>query len=221
VRRSPSRPQIHYVRRRTDAIVAFAGVAVLSIGMVAVRNGSVSGAERSLFRAINDLPGALYPLLWPFQQLGAIVVGPLAAVVAACFRKWRLAAALLVATVAKLALERVVKAAVTRERPGTSIAADIHARGQVDLHGESFVSGHAVLVTALAGLVAPYLPGRWRILPWALVGFVLVARVYVGAHNPLDVVCGAGLGLAIAGVLNLIFGVPEAGRAAEEAATPP
>jgi undecaprenyl-diphosphatase len=217
VRRSPSRPKIHYVRRRTDAILAAAGVVVLALGMVAVRNGSVIGVERSLFRAINDLPGALYPVLWPFQQLGAIVVGPLVAVVAACFRKWRLAAALLVATVAKLALERAVKAMVTRERPGTSIGPDIHARGQVDLHGESFVSGHAVLVTAIAGLVTPYLPGRWKVVPWVLVAFVLLTRVYVGAHNPLDVVCGAGLGLAIAGVLNIIFGVPDAGGEGDDA----
>ena len=31
----------------------------------------------------------------------------------------------------------------------------------------------------------------------------MVTRVYVGAHNPLDVICGAGVGLAIAGIINL------------------
>ena len=40
-----------------------------------VRHGSVTGFERSTFRAVNDLPAALYPVLWPFQQLGVIVVG--------------------------------------------------------------------------------------------------------------------------------------------------
>jgi membrane-associated phospholipid phosphatase len=30
-----------------------------------------------------------------------------------------------------------------------------------------------------------------------LAGGVAVGRVYVGAHNPLDVVCGAALGLII------------------------
>jgi undecaprenyl-diphosphatase len=176
--------------------------------MIAVRNGSVTGFERSTFRAINDLPAALYPVLWPFQQLGVIVVGPLAAIVAAAFRKFRLAAALIVATILKLGLERVVKKIVTRERPGTSIGGDVHLRGNVSLHGESFVSGHAVLVTAIACLVVPYLRGRWKLVPWAVVGVVLVTRVYVGAHNPLDVICGAALGLAIGGCLNLAFGVP-------------
>jgi glycosyltransferase 2 family protein len=198
-----------FVRRREDAIVAGLGIAVLAAGMLAVRHGSVSGVERSTFRAVNDLPGAFYPVLWPFQQLGAILVGPIAAVIAAGFRKFRLAGALLVATVAKLGLERAVKAIVTRQRPGTSIGRNVHLRGTVSLHGESFVSGHAVLIAAIAGLVAPYLRGRWKIVPWAIVAIVMLTRVYVGAHNPLDVICGAALGLAIAGCLNLAFGVPQ------------
>ena len=101
-----------------------------------------------------------------------------------------------------------MKDVVTRRRPGTSIGLDIHLRGDVSVGGESFVSGHAVLVAALAGLIAPYLHGRWKVIPWVVVGLVMLTRVYVGAHNPLDVVCGAALGLAVAGLLNLVFGVP-------------
>jgi membrane-associated phospholipid phosphatase len=72
----------------------------------------------------------------------------------------------------------------------------------VSTGGLSFVSGHAAIATAVAGLVAPLLPGRWKVVPWVLVAFVALGRVYVGAHNPLDVVGGVGLGLVIAGVLN-------------------
>jgi undecaprenyl-diphosphatase len=103
-----------------------------------------------------------------------------------------------------------VKGVASRQRPGTSIGRDIHIRGDVHAGGESFVSGHAVLIAALATIVSPYLPGRWKILPWAIAGMVLFTRVYVAAHNPLDVICGAGLGLAIGGLLNLAFGVPAA-----------
>ena len=76
------------------------------------------------------------------------------------------------------------------------------------LAGESFVSGHAVLVAALAGVITPYLPGRWKVVPWVLVAGVMFGRVYVGAHNPLDVICGAALGIAIAGAVNLATTLP-------------
>ena len=204
-----TKTRTRWVRRQSDAICVAVGVAILGLGMVAVRNGTVSGFEESIFHAINDLPQALYPLLWPFQQAGAVLVGPVVALVAFVLGYRRLAAAALVVTVMKLVLERVVKAMVTRERPGTSIGPDIHMRGAVSATGESFVSGHAVLIAALASIVTPYLRGRWKVVPWILVGLVLVARVYVGAHNPLDVVCGAALGVAIGGAANLIFGVPE------------
>ncbi|MGI9023246.1 MAG: phosphatase PAP2 family protein [Acidimicrobiales bacterium] len=203
-----SHPNGRWMRRPGDAVAVAAGLVVLGVGMIAVRNGSVSGFEEDTFYAVNDLPGALYPVLWPFQQLGALVVGPVVAVIAAALRRFRLAAAVLLATVAKLGLERVVKAMVDRQRPGTSIGPDVNLRGDVSVAGASFVSGHAVLVTALAGVVAPYLPGRWKVVPWVIAALVLWTRVYVGAHNPLDVLCGAGLGLVIAGCLNLAFGVP-------------
>ena len=110
---------------------------------------SVSDVEEDVFRAVNDLPEFLYPVLWPVQQLGALVVGPIVAVVALIARKPRLAIAALVVTALKLLSERVVKSLVSRQRPGTSVG-DINDRGDVSLAGESFVSGHAVLAAALA-----------------------------------------------------------------------
>ena len=100
---------------------------------------------------------------------------------------------------------------VSRERPGTSVGPDIHVRGDVSVIGESFVSGHAVLIAALAAIVTPYLRGRWRPVPAIVVALVMIGRVYVGAHLPLDVLCGAGLGLAVGSVLNLVVGVPVEG----------
>lgn len=213
--RSSQTVEVQFVRRRQDAIVAVIGVVILVVGMLLVRDGEVSDFEESVFHAINDLPQALYPLMWPFQQIGAVLIGPVVAIVAFITHHRRLALAALVATFLKLVTERIVKAMVSRERPGTSIGADIHMRGDVSAEGESFVSGHAVMVAAMAGLISPYLSGRWKIIPWALVVMVMIGRVYVGAHNPLDVVCGAALGVAIAGALNLAFGVPAPSGASE------
>jgi membrane-associated phospholipid phosphatase len=203
-----SRVAPRWTRRTGDVVAAFAGLAVLAVGMLIVGDGEVPGWERSIFNAVNGLPEWLYWPLWPFQQLGAILIGPVVAVVALLLRRYRLALAALLCTIAKLALERVVKAMVSRQRPFTSIGPEVEMRGDVSSRGESFVSGHAVLIAALAAVIAPYLPGRWKVVPWVAVGLVMLTRVYVGAHNPLDAVAGAGLGLAVGSVVNLLVGVP-------------
>jgi membrane-associated phospholipid phosphatase len=54
----------------------------------------------------------------------------------------------------------------------------------------------------------PLVQSWWKALPWALAAAVCLSRVYLGAHFPLDVIAGAGLGMFIGGMLNLVFGVP-------------
>ena len=52
-----------------------------------------------------------------------------------------------------------------------------------------------------ARVVAPVLPAAWWWVPVLLTVLVMVGRVYVGAHNPLDVTAGLGAGLLLGGVL--------------------
>lgn len=201
---------VDVARRPADALLVAVGLVVLIAGMVVVGDdGGLPGWEADLFRTVNDLPGVLHPVLLVFQQFGAIGAGPAVAIVAWLVGRRRLALAAVLGVVAKLLLERVVKAIVTRERPATSIGPDIHVRGDVQLSGESFVSGHAAMAAVLAVVAAPWVPARWRVALWVLVGLVMIGRVYVAAHLPLDVVCGAALGLAVGGGLNLALGVPE------------
>ena len=67
-----------------------------------------------------------------------------------------------------------------------------------------------MITAAVAGLVSPVLPRQWRLVPWLLVILNGVARIYVGAHNPLDIIGGIGAGLIIAAILNAAL-LPERG----------
>jgi membrane-associated phospholipid phosphatase len=143
-----------------------------------------------------------------FQYLGVLAMPLIIAVGALAFRRWRLAAALVLVVPLKLAAERMAKLLVERERPGTTVPDAILRR--VHPAGLSFVSGHAIITFAVAGLLALVLPRRWAIVTLVLATLNGVARVYLGAHNPLDVVGGAAIGLAIAAVLDLVLDVARA-----------
>ena len=190
-------------RFRRDAIVLVASLAVFAVCAVVAVDGRVGPVERAAFHAVNGLPDWLYQPMLLFQYLGVLAMPLVVAVGALALRRWRLAAALVLVVPLKLALERVVKLLVQRERPGTTVP-DAILRG-VHAAGLSFVSGHAIITFAISGLLALVLPRRWAVLGFVLASLNAIARVYLGAHNPLDVVGGAAVGLAIAAVLDLVL----------------
>ncbi len=196
-------------------------VAVLS-GIIA-SSGEVPGWEQAIFHGINGLPDFLKGPMWVFQLAGLLLVPAGVAVVAAIFRKWRLVVALLVFMPLKLIVEKqVVKQLVERQRPGTSICGGDTTCGNfrdVPMEGLSFVSGHAIIAWGIATLVFPYLPGRWRWVPVGIAVLNSIARVYLGAHNPLDVIGGGAIGVCIAVVLSMIVGVPKRVAAPDPTAT--
>jgi membrane-associated phospholipid phosphatase len=181
------------------SLAVFAGCAVI------VSDGRVGPTERAVFHAVNGLPGWLYRPMLAAQYLGVLAMPLVVAAAALVWRRWRLAAALVLVVPLKLVLERVAKLLVRRQRPGTTVP-DAILRG-VPRHGLSFTSGHAIITFAIAGLLVLVLPRWWGVLAFVLATCNAVARVYLGAHNPLDVVGGAAIGLMIAAILDLILDV--------------
>jgi membrane-associated phospholipid phosphatase len=186
-------------------VVLVASLAAFAVCAVVAADGRVGPVERATFHVVNGLPEWLYQPMVVFQYLGVLAMPLVVATGALAFRRWRLAAALVLVVPLKLALERVVKLLVQRERPGTTVP-DAILRG-VHPAGLSFVSGHAIITFAIAGLLALVLPRRWGVVAFVLATLNAVARVYLGAHNPLDVGGGAAVGLAIAAALDLVLDV--------------
>jgi undecaprenyl-diphosphatase len=61
----------------------------------------------------------------------------------------------------------------------------------------------------LAATAFPFVVGRWRWAIWLIPITVGFARVFVGAHFPLDVVGGFALGYTLAALTHLVGGSPE------------
>jgi len=189
---------------KTWSITGVVSLGVVVLCTILVRDGVVSAAEQSVFRSINDLPDALETPMVGVQYAGVAFVPFVVAAIAAVLRKWRLAIAALLVFPLKLLVEKVVlKEIVYRGRPG-SAEPDAMLR-DVPAHGPSFPSGHAIVAFALAGIIAPYLTRGWKIVAYVAALAVALSRIYLGAHNPLDVLAGAAAGLLIAAVLNLLL----------------
>ncbi len=204
---------------RTWIATALAGLALLAESWALAAGGTVPAWEQHVFEAINRGPAVLHPVLWLVMQLGNITVACLLApVMFAVTRQWRSAVAVLVAALAGWYGAKVVKGLVERGRPAAFFG-DVVFPGEAE-GGFGFVSGHTTVAFAVATVIVPYVPRRWRAVPFVIATVVGVARIYVGVHLPLDVLGGAGLGLAIGGAVNIALAPRRAGQSALAVSSP-
>ncbi len=185
------------------------GGAVLGLSLLGARHPTIHPAEQRVFRAVNGLPDWLYWPLWLPMQLGNLVVGTAAGLGLALVRgDVRLAVGVVAAAALKLLAERLIRRWMApylsvRQRPGTSEPGARLRGDDVPPSGMSFPSGHVVLVAAITAVIVDDLAATWLGLPAVLVLAVMIGRVYVGAHNPLDVTAGLGAGLLAGGLVGL------------------
>jgi undecaprenyl-diphosphatase len=179
------------------------------VGTSLAARAELTSTEVGIFRAVNELPQDLNSVVWPFMQYGTFITIPTLAVIALLFRRYQLAIALAFAGVGVYLLALVVKQIVQRGRPG-ALLTGVEERETFGAESLGFPSGHAAVAAALTVVVAAHLSVRWAIAAMALGAVVLLGRVYVGAHLPLDVIGGAALGVVAGSAVSMIMRSPPA-----------
>jgi undecaprenyl-diphosphatase len=172
-----------------------AGGAVLAVTTRQARARVLHPHESTVFRAINGLPGTLLVPVFVAMQAGSLAAVFVAAGIAWRYRGRRTAVDVFAAGFSAWVGAKLVKRTVQRGRPSVHYT-DVLVRGPAE-RGLGFPSGHSAVAFAMASTVAPRVRPRWALAFWKIAAIVGISRVYVGAHLPLDVVGGAGLGLAI------------------------
>ncbi len=203
---------------RTAVLVAGLGAALFGASALLLKTGTL-GWDVSLFRILNQVPAAAASVLTPLSHLflpAGVITVVLLAVGYVVARNRSVLPAATGAAAAGLAwvLAHVAKAVADRPRP-YEVITDAVLRQQ-PAHGTSFPSSHTAVTLAVAIALVPFLAR-----PFAAAGIgyaVLVgwSRVYLGVHYPLDILAGAGIGMAAGGVIVLAAGtlIRRAGRAA-------
>ena len=213
----PSR-QARVPKAWAAGLLAGIGVALFGASALVVRVGA-TGWDARLFRIFNQVPSAAASLVTPvshlFRPVGIIAVVVLTVVyVLARNRSLLPVAAAAVAAGAAWVLANVAKVVADRPRP-YEVMADAVLRQQ-PAHGNSFPSSHTAVTLAIAIVLVPFLARPLAAAGIAYAVLVGCSRVYLGVHYPLDVLAGAGIGMAVGGVtllaLRTLF--RRAGRAA-------
>jgi len=202
-------PRPGYTRHPGDAVRVVLGSAVLALTTTAIHKDFIGDREAALFRVVNELalPGWTWPGVWLVMQLGVIGAVPLVAVLALATRRLRLALDAVLAAGSIYLIAKLVKEFVQRGRPQTLLG-DVHILGE-PARGLGYVSGHSAVAVALATVASPYLSRQARRVAWVLAGCVCLARMYVGAHLPYDVIGGAALGWAAGSLVLFVLGAPD------------
>lgn len=177
------------------------------LATAAVARGGIPAWEQRAYRVVNDLPDALVPVSWPPMQFGALA-SPLLLGAVLYGRNRRKEPGLPLATAGAVAwlAAKGVKRIVGRGRP-YDFDPETRLRLGTETDGSlGFVSGHAAVAMASAGITRSYGPRSLAVAAYSLAGIAGLSRVYAGAHLPIDVLGGFALGVLASDAVGAVFG---------------
>lgn len=179
-------------------------VAVVVDSARRARTHQVRGTEEHVFRVVNGATDHVRVPVWAIMQSGSLAA--VFVVAGAQYHRGTksAAAASLIAGTLVWGGVKAIKPRIGRGRPERHLA-EVSVRGSPQT-GLGYPSGHAAVATTLALVVTR--ESRWptRAAAIALAGMTGGARMYAGAHLPLDVAGGTAIGVlcgrAVSNVLN-------------------
>ena len=111
---------------------------------------------------------------------------------------------------------------VRRERPNRTIGRRNDMRiPRLGNAWDSFPSGHAVHLAAIAASLRRLAPPRWRALVMSGLGALAATRIMLLAHYPSDVIAGWGIGVLINKAVGARFRKVERAVTPKKEPTPP
>lgn len=190
--------------RLSRFMVPAAGVAVLVASARGCQTCDVGPTEERVFRTFNDAPQQLHIPVWAVMQSGSLAGVYIVAGALLSRGRRREAGTVAAVGTAVWGGVKALKPMIGRGRPSRHLG-DVAVRGEAQT-GLGFPSGHAA-VALTVGLIATHRSsGTAKALAVAGAGVTGAARMYVGAHLPLDVAGGLAIGLLSGCAANAILG---------------
>ena len=203
-------------RRIGDVVRVVVGAGTVLGACLVARGDNPGRVQSNLFRLINELPGGAAAAFVGVTQLGALGAVPAVAGIALLGRRPRLARSLIVAGGVAWAAAKAIQLAAHIE-PADVVLPHVVLRGATAAGG-GFPAVHVAVAAALATVAGVYLSPSARRLAWLGVAAVGLARVYVGAHLPIDALGGFGVGWATGSAVVLALGARRGGPGADQVA---
>ncbi|HLY83684.1 MAG TPA: phosphatase PAP2 family protein, partial [Acidimicrobiales bacterium] len=193
------------MRHPSDGLRVVLGILAVVISAVLAHRAVPAAIEVNGFRLINQLPGFLGPAMLGIMQLGALGAVPVIAALALLARRNHLAALLTAAGASSWVAARALRGLIDAQPPTVRITGVVLRGGHTV--GLAFPATHVAVVAGLMTAARGELSRPARRLGWAVVTLVAVARIYVGAHLPIDVIGGLAVGWVMGSAVNLVVGV--------------